>query len=258
MHPWLWASEGLKIPTYHAAISAGFLVATLALAREIRTSGLPARDIYDLCLPILPAAWIGARLFLIFDDPGTFFANPWLLFDPRAGWGFQGGFTLAASLVLLGARRKGLPIWAVGDVFAPILPLGITIGRLGCLGAGCCHGRPADWPLGVEVPWSVRYYVHGKAPPELLGVSLHPTPLYESMLGLVLFTALTLRHRHRAFVGEPTALLFLGYGLGRFTTEWFRGDLERGFYVDGWLSTAQVWALGMAVVGAGLYAALRR
>lgn len=243
---------GVAIPLYYTAISLGFCVGTAALGREVKVAGMRARDIYDVALVILPAAWIGARLFWVLDDPGPFWADPWLLFDPGAGWVFHGGFILAAVMVLLQARRLGLDPWAVGDVFAPVLPLGIAFGRLGCLAAGCCHGRPADWPLGVPVPWAVRYYLPGRAPPELLGVPLHPAPLYESWLGLALFAVLTLVHRRQRFTGQTGAVLLMGYGAGRALVELFRGDLERTFY--GPASSAQVTGLVLVGLGAALWA----
>jgi phosphatidylglycerol:prolipoprotein diacylglycerol transferase len=262
VHPWLWvgevAGEPVRITTYMASITLGFVIATLALTREIRASRLPARDVYDIAIVILPAAWIGARLFMVFEEPARFLADPWELIRPGAGWVFYGGFVLSAVLVLLQARRRGLDPWAVGDTFSPVFPLGIVFGRLGCLGAGCCHGRPADWPLGVEVPWSVRYYLPGRAPDELLGVSLHPAPLYESALGLALFVLLTTVHRRQRFTGQTGALLLMGYGGGRFLVELFRGDLERGFHLGGWLSTSQVTGLVGVAAGAALWAARSR
>lgn len=251
MNPWLRLGP-IELPTYYTAITVGFCVATLAIQREIRASGLPGRAVYDIALGILPAAWIGARLFMIFEDPATFLGHPWLLLHPGAGWVFHGGFVCAAVLVLLQARRRGLDPWAVGDTLAPVLPLGIAFGRLGCLGAGCCHGRPADWPLGVEVPWAVRYVLPGQVPESLLAVPLHPAPLYESWLGLALYALLTSLHRRQRFTGQTGAALLAGYGAGRFVVEAFRGDLERQWY--GPLSTAQVTGLALVGLGAALAA----
>lgn len=250
MHPWLWQGADFGLPTYITSISFGFLIATWALAREIRVSGIPPRHIYDIALVILPSAWIGARLFMVFEEPARFLASPLDLVRPGTGWVFYGGFALAAVMVLLQAKRRGLDRWAVGDTFSPVFPLGIVFGRLGCLGAGCCHGRPADWPLGVEVPWAVRYYLPGRVPEVLRGVALHPSPLYESLLGLLLFGVLTTVHRRQRFTGQTGAMLLMGYGGGRFLLEFFRGDLERSYHLAGLLSTSQV--IGLVGVGLGL------
>ena len=41
-----------------------------------------------------------------------------------------------------------MPFWTTCDVFAPGIALGHVTGRLGCLAAGCCYGKPTD------VPWA--------------------------------------------------------------------------------------------------------
>ena len=48
-------------------------------------------------------------------------------------------------------RRHKLPLWTTTDVFAPGIALGHVIGRLGCLLAGCCFGRPTDGAVGHHV-----------------------------------------------------------------------------------------------------------
>lgn len=251
MHPWLISGPHGNVPTYMAMLMLGFTMAVVALGREVRRSALPARPLYDTALMVLPAAWIGARLFMVFEQPEVYWRDPLRLFSPNGGWVFFGGFAMAAALVVLRARRLGLDPWKVGDVFAPTLPFGIAFARLGCLGAGCCHGRPADFPLGIEVPWAVRYHRLGHVPEELLAVPLHPSPLYESMLGLLLYAVLQRVRRRPAYDGQAIVVLIGGYGAGRFVLEWFRGDLERGSYLDGWFSSSQVFGLvsvGLAVV----------
>ena len=41
-------------------------------------------------------------------------------------------------------RKVGLPFWTTTDVFAPGIALGHVVGRMGCLFAGCCWGKPTD------------------------------------------------------------------------------------------------------------------
>ena len=261
MNPWVTLGP-LELPAYYLWITLGFCAATLALRREFRRSSIPAATLYDLALPILPVGWIGARLFLLLEDPATYLAHPLLLLHPGAGWVFHGGFLSVIAVLWLQSRRRGLALAEVGDAFAPVLPLGIALGRLGCLFAGCCHGRPATWPFGVEVPWSVTYLHPGVTPPSLLGVPLHPAPLYDVLLGLGLHAWLSGLHRDAAQVrphgphGVVGASLLIGYGLGRFATEFSRGDLERTFYVG--LSVAQWVGLAMATVGAVWRWRLRR
>jgi phosphatidylglycerol:prolipoprotein diacylglycerol transferase len=250
MLPWLVSGGWLELPTYMTMLMLGFAMAAVALGREVRASELPSREVFDVALVVLPAAWIGARLFMLFESPEIYLERPWALLSLRGGWVFYGGFLMVSLMVVLRSRSLGLDPWKVGDVFAPCLPFGMAFGRLGCLGAGCCHGRPADWPLGVEVPWAVRYHRLGHVPEELLAVPLHPSPLYECFLGVLLYLVLRRVRARAAYDGQAIVVLFAGYGAGRFMLEWFRGDLERGFHFGGMLSTSQ--ALGAASVALAL------
>ena len=60
---------------------------------------------------------------------------------------------------------------------------------MGCLGAGCHCGSPALLGEDTVLPWAVRYYRRGMVPEPLLGLPLHPSPLYEALggVGLLLF-----------------------------------------------------------------------
>lgn len=239
-------------------IALGAALSTFVLAREIRHSELPSRPLYDIAFLALPAGFLGARLFIVFEDPARYLADPLSLFTFSGGWVFYGAFLGAAAILMGAAKLRDLDPWAAVDVFTPALPFGYAFGRLGCLGAGCCHGRPADFPLGIEVPWAVRYYRLGHVPEGLLGVGVHPSPLYESLLGLALFVWTTRVARRRLFPGQVLLTLVMGYGAGRFVLEWFRGDLERGFHLGGWVSSAQATSLVTMLLAVAYYERRRR
>lgn len=234
-------------------ISLGMALATFVLRREARREGLDPRAILDVAIMVLPGAWIGSRLLhLLLVDPDFLWTDPWKMFEPRGGYVFLGGVVCAVGLVVLRARRLSLPLWKVADVFAPALPFGIIFGRLGCLGAGCCHGRHASWPTGTDVPWAIEMlHPAVRVDPALLGVPIHPSPVYESLLGLGLFLWISLRKAGPRFEGQSIAEVFIGYGIGRFVLEFFRGDAGRGFPFDGVLSTSQ-WLGIMMAAGAAL------
>lgn len=254
MHPWLIHAEAVRVPTYFASLMVGMAMATFVLRREAIRSQLSTRVIYDLAILVLPAAMLGSRALYVAQQHGiASLVDPARIFSPDGGYVFYGGVALASVLVLLRTRRLGLDAWRVSDVFAPAMPFGIAFGRLGCLGAGCCHGRPADWPLGVEVPWSIRYYTRGAVPEALLGVPLHPSPLYESLLGLLLFYVVSRVRARQAFDGQAIIGMFTLYGIGRTLIEFTRGDLVRGVYMGGMISTSQLVGMGSAVVGLSVY-----
>jgi phosphatidylglycerol:prolipoprotein diacylglycerol transferase len=119
-------------------------------------------------------------------------------------------------------------------VFAPGIALGHAVGRLGCLAAGCCFGRPTG------VPWAVTF-TNPLAAANVgtpLNVPLHPTQVYESVAeGLILLLLLATEKKGRAYPGRTFWLYMLMYGISRFIIEFYRGD-ERGVIV-GVLSTSQ-------------------
>jgi hypothetical protein len=98
-------------------------------------------------------------------------------------WGGLLGLPLAIAAL---ARLSGFPALVCLDALARIAPVGHALGRLGCLTYGCCFGRPTASGLSITYrnPLAKAVRVGG-----LGGVPLHPAPLYEAALDLVIFAA---------------------------------------------------------------------
>ena len=119
--------------------------------------------------------------------------------------------------------------------------MGYGIGRIGCLISGDGdYGIPTSLPWGMSFPNGIE-----PTPP---GVRVHPTPLYEFGVGLLigwyLWWRAGKRHGTGAIVGEYLVLS----GLARFCVEFIRRNPK----IIGDLSNAQLASLGSVVVGAGL------
>jgi phosphatidylglycerol:prolipoprotein diacylglycerol transferase len=260
VHPWLVYTDTFRLPTYFTLLMLGLALATFVLRREALRHDLPARLPMDAALWVLPAALIGARLVhVVVEQPGYYAAHPLHVLSPQGGWVFYGG--LAGALLAgwrFSARWAGTEarptFWGLADVFAPATAFGLVFGRIGCLGGGCCYGRPADWPLGTDVPWAVAYHWRGQVPEELLAVPLHPAPLYEALGCLGLFAWLSSVASQRRFEGQVLLSFVAGYGLLRSLVEAFRADEARGLWLGGWLSTSQI----VGLVTAGLAIALHQ
>jgi phosphatidylglycerol:prolipoprotein diacylglycerol transferase len=138
--------------------------------------------------------------------------------------------------------------WAIADAAAPAIALGQAIGRLGCFGAGCDYGKPSDLPWAVT--FTSDYASRNVGVP--LNVSLHPTQLYESFATLLLCLMLYKIHRLRRFKGQVFACYMVGYGLIRFSNEFFRGDVGRGLFFDGQVSIHQLISISLILV-AGVF-----
>lgn len=142
--------------------------------------------------------------------------------------GVMGAFAGAA---LVG----GAVIWARGgdflryaDAAVPGIALGYAIYRVGCFFNGCCFGIAHD-------------------------EGLHPTQLYHSAAGVMLYvTLVSMRETH---AGSRLAVALLAYGASRFVIEFFRGDAVPVFWI---LDRPQLLSVLMAVVGASLWMARSR
>lgn len=259
MHPWLWHGDLVRVPTYLACLATGLAAATFVARREALREGLAPEAVLDVVPWLVGAAVVGARLaHLVWVAPDLIRQDPWTaLAQGYGGFVFYGGAAAGTLVLWAWARRKGWGAWRLLDVFAPATALGLVFGRLGCLGAGCCYGRPIAWPTGLEWPWGVRYFVRGTVPERWLATSLHPTPLYEASVALALFVALSAWRARRPPEGAVALGFVAAYGLARaLLLEPLRGDPERGLYLDGWVSTSQAVGL-VSALSAGVWLGVR-
>jgi phosphatidylglycerol:prolipoprotein diacylglycerol transferase len=236
MHPILFDFGGFTIYAYGVLLAAAYLLGLQFALVRARARGLDSQRVMDLGIWIIISALVGAKLLLLIVDFRQFTSNPReLLALARSGGVFYGGLIAAVLVALLYLRRHKLPLWTTTDVFAPGIALGHVVGRLGCLMAGCCFGKPSS------VPWAITF----RDPAALanvgtpLGVPLHPTQLYEAGAeALILgFLLLMERQEERPFPGRTFWSYMLLYGLSRFVIEFYRGD-NRGTVFD-LLSTSQ-------------------
>ena len=146
----------------------------------------------DLGIWVIIAALVGAKGLLFVVDFEHFTSSREEFFSLlRSGGVFYGGLIAASLTCIYQLRKHKLPLWRSGDLFAPGIALGYMVGRLGCLMAGCCYGKP------TQVAWAITFTDPAAAMNvgTPLGVPLHPTQLYESLAGLVI---LVVAARHRA------------------------------------------------------------
>ena len=155
---------------------------------------------------------------------------------------------VAALAVAAGVLAMGRqPVLASLDVAVPGLAIFLACGRVGCLVAGCCHGRPAAW--GVR--YGARHVAEG-LPVEYAGVTLLPVPALEAGALVAMAVAATAVVTSGAPAGAALAVYILAHVAVRFWLELLRGDPGRPH--AGGLSEAQ-WTALAVVAAAGLAAA---
>ena len=165
------------IYTYGVLLAAAYLVGLKLAMVRAQTRGLDQTRVLDLGIYIIISALVGAKLLLLVTDFSTYTSNPReLLSLARSGGVFYGGLIVAVVVAVWYIRKIGLPLWTTCDVFAPGIALGHVVGRLGCLFAGCCFGKPTN------VPWAITFtdpFANANVGTPL-NVPLHPTQLYEA------------------------------------------------------------------------------
>jgi phosphatidylglycerol---prolipoprotein diacylglyceryl transferase len=250
MHPVLFdldlGSWGrFTIGTYGLFYAIGFLLALRLAVAYGRRDGIDPGRLVDLGIVGLIAGFIGAKLLLYVVDARYYFEHPAeMLHSLRSAGVFYGGLATAVAAGYVYVRRTGMPLGKVADVAAPALALGQAVGRLGCLLAGCCYGRACDLPWAVTFTDPRAHDLTGVT----LGVPLHPTQVYHALADLaILFVALW-QLRRRRFEGQVFWTYVLLYAILRGVVEIWRGDVARGVFANGLLSTSQIISIPLALI----------
>ena len=149
----------------------------------------------------------------------------------KNGFVFYGGLIGGAIGIIIYCVSFKISILRFFDTAAVILPLGSAIGRIGCLAAGCCYGRPTDSFLGVT-------YREPIDPTTPIGIPLLLSQLFETAYCSVLFIVLLILSRKKRRKGLLTCIYAGGYAAARFINEFFRYDAGRDFFLG--LSTSQI------------------
>ena len=253
MYPELFSLGPITVYSYGVLLAISYLVGLWLAMRRARAWGLDANRVLDLGIYIIIAALIGAKLLLLVVDFDQFRRSPAdLLSLARSGGVFYGGLILAVLVAFWYVHKHRLPLWTTCDVFAPGIALGHVTGRLGCLAAGCCYGRPTSLPWGITFTNPLAAANVGTP----LGIPLHPTQIYEAGAELlILVVLLATEKRGRPFPGRTFWFYMLLYAISRFIIEFFRGD-ERG--TVGMFSTSQFISILLAPLAVAMLVYLSR
>ena len=237
----LWGfTFNATLHTYGVLLAIGFLMGLKLASARGKKIGVEPGLIMDLGLYILVSALVGAKLLLLIVDWQHYSHEPLALL--RSGGVFYGGLITATLTAIWFSRKHRLSIWQMADIFAPPIALGHAIGRIGCLSAGCCYGKPTTAPWGITFTNPYSNEVVGVP----LGMSLHPTQLYEAGVELSILLFLLWLSGRKRFDGHIFCAYVILYSTSRIVIEFFRGD-PRGFVLDGMMSTSQLMSILMLV-----------
>jgi phosphatidylglycerol---prolipoprotein diacylglyceryl transferase len=269
---WPNALDG-SLPIYSYGVMLGLSLVvgwylTLGLAER---DGLPKETMANCYVVTAVAAVVGSRVLYVLTNLNEFDSIAAVFAFRRGGLVAYGGFLggLAGSYFFL--RRHRIPLLPWADVAVPSLASGLAITRVGCYLFGCDFGEPLSkdapgwlkkigtfpkWPEGTldggqGSPAFVHHVKQGLASPQDMGSQpVHPTQLYEALVGLGLLALLLVARRGQKFRGQIFFLFAFAYGACRYMLEILRDDAERGS-VPFSLPKHVLVPLGLAIFAAG-------
>lgn len=235
--------------TYGLMILAAFCGAFLLVHWRAQRIGLHPDRLLPLYIAAAVGGLAGGRLLFAFAvDWERTISDPLSLLQP-AGFAVYGGIIGGALSVAAAAKVMGIRPWKLADIAGPAVLLGMGIGRLGCLSAGCCHGAEIDgfhatgglFPdsfTGGQVwfsnsfPFVATEFASGNGGvSRLTDVPLYPTQLWAVVMLIGLSAALSWAWERKRFDGQIAALALMLEPLYRISVEAFRAD-HRGYFAS--------------------------
>jgi phosphatidylglycerol---prolipoprotein diacylglyceryl transferase len=208
------------------------------LYKNFQRKGVAA-DAINVTALVTIAGIVGAKLWHVFESPHLLMQVPLQLLLDRAGFAWFGGLVAAILVLMWQGRAAKIGALSMLDLAAPAAAVGYGVGRLGCLTSG-----DGDYGIPTSLPWGVNF-PHGLVPTMQ---HVHPTPVYEFIVALLIAWYLWRRGRVDKPAGQITGEYLIWTGLARFLVEFIR--INPRIYFG--MSNAQVASIGSIVAGIAL------
>jgi phosphatidylglycerol:prolipoprotein diacylglycerol transferase len=230
------------------------------LARKRPWFGWQAKDVGDFLFYGMLGVIVGGRLGYVFVYAfDSFLDNPLFLFRiNEGGMSFHGGLIGVIVAMWWFGRRTGKNFWQISDFAAPLVPIGLCLGRIGNFIGGELWGRLSDAPWAMVFAnavqpggWQSEVLRASWSRGELDHLARHPSQLYQAGMEGFLLAMLMLWFSARPRPPARISGMFMvGYGSFRFAAEYFREpDAHLGFLAGGWLTMGMLLSLPMILAG---------
>ena len=208
--------------------------------RRMAGIGWDERRLYDFLFWGIVGVIVGGRLgYVLFYQFGQLLNDPlFLLKIWQGGMSFHGGLIGSIVAASLFARKHKQSPWTILDFSAPLVAIGLGLGRVGNFIGGELWGRTTD------VAWGVIFPLAGTEP-------RHPSQLYQAAAeGIVLFAVLWLYSSRKRPRMAVSGLFLIVYAAIRFGIEFVREpDRHLGYIAFDWLTMGQLLSLPMLAAG---------
>lgn len=238
---------------------------------------MPHQRVMDITMVAAISGILGAKLFSIFENMDAFLQAPLQTLFSGSGLTIYGGLILGFITVYIYIKKMGINPIHVMDAVAPALIIGYAVGRLGCQFSGdgdwgIVNNNPVpswfflpDWMWSFDYPHNVVNHpstgipmencggvvaVGGKTPIYCtkLPEPVYPTPIYESILGTLIFAFLWLIRKRVKIAGMLFFIYVLLNGIERFFIEGIRVNPRYDLLNLNW-SMSQWIAIVLVVIG---------
>ena len=250
--PFAYDFGPLQLTGFGIGMLLGFVIGQLASSEELARRGWDPEIMGDITVAAVIGGLLGAKIYyaILIGDMGAVFSRAGFVF-----WGGLIGGMIACSFVIYYKKQTFANI---SDALAPGLAAAYAVGRTGCFAVGDDYGTPWNGFLAIAFPngappSTVANLTHqfgitgfGDLPASQV-LSVHPTQLYETLMGLVIFAILWRLRDHTHAQGWLFGLYCVLQGSERFIVEFFRAKDD---HVLGVLTMAQVIAIVFVVTGA--------
>ena len=216
-------------------------------------TGWSRQDVADLVFYGALGAVAGGRVgYCLFYKGEALLSDPLFLFKIwEGGMSFHGGLLGVAVAVWLFGRRDGRGFMNVADFLAPLVPVGLGLGRLGNFANTELPGRISESGFGLIYPCRAVAELNLMCYSQWEDAVRHPSSLYQAATeGLLLFILVWVLALKVRAPGVVAGAFLTGYGFFRFCTEFFREpDADLGFVLLDFLSMGQILSIPMVIVG---------
>ena len=221
-------------------------------------SRIARRDsrLVTIYIAALCGAFLGAKIVYVAAEGWMHFGAPDMWLQLATGKSILGAL-LGGYAAVEGAKKATGYKQATGDWFAIIAPVGIAVGRIGCLLHGCCLGEKCEpswftlrdsagvnrWPaVPIEIAFNVAFL-------GFVALRQSGSGLSAAMEREVGAARAPMPGRGAeatpTFAGQHFHLYLIAYGIFRFAHEFARATPR----VAGFFSGYQIAALSVAVLG---------
>ena len=241
---------GYNIATYGLIIFIGiFIGAIISIFYFTKFFNIKKEDVFYCILYAVIGVGIGAKLLYIITNIPFLIENyqtldlyNTFLQMLKGGFVFYGGLIGGILGVFIYSKQFKISFKELLLILLPVVPLIHSIGRIGCLCAGCCYG------MEYHGFGAITFHDSLLAPND---VPLFPMQVVEAICNFIIFIVLLVTYKKFLGTYKTVGLYLVLYSIVRFTLEFFRGDLIRGIYFS--LSTSQWISIVLFIIGIAIF-----